>query len=365
MGDASMSDEFCRLAVDVVSWRLEAMPRESMESGYLLTLVNDEQERAAVLRFLKAADQKRALVSRLLAQASCARALDIPFRSVRICRTKGRKPYCPAAKGFNFNISHEGDYVVLASERECLVGVDVCSAHQIERLSAEDLERSFRSSFTQAEWNLILEKGIFSTFWSLKESFVKARGDGLRFELGRLDFSKCDGTLLLDTELQKDWHFDVEQLDAKHVASVARGPYEAIVDEIGDFKKTMPRTNTQAIFSKERPPFRKLEVDDLLPEEYLERLLTIRSNFHHAPLSSLSSIKLRGRPGLSDNNLFLLRSAQDIQEDDHQEEEEEEEEKQEQHEVRLRGAKEVSPTKLQQPTKKTMKKQQQHRCRLS
>jgi 4'-phosphopantetheinyl transferase len=36
-----------------------------------------------------------------------------------------------AAPNFNFNVSHEGEFVVLASEPVCIVGVDVAAPGQL------------------------------------------------------------------------------------------------------------------------------------------------------------------------------------------------------------------------------------------
>lgn len=35
------------------------------------------------------------------------------------------------APNFNFNVSHEGDYVVLASEPLCICGIDVAAPQQV------------------------------------------------------------------------------------------------------------------------------------------------------------------------------------------------------------------------------------------
>lgn len=83
----------------------------------------------------RADDRKRSMVSRLLRRAMCSRALGVAWSEVKIDKTKGRKPFAvapggrnpPWAPNFNFNISHEGDWVVGVAEGFCLCGVDVAA----------------------------------------------------------------------------------------------------------------------------------------------------------------------------------------------------------------------------------------------
>jgi 4'-phosphopantetheinyl transferase len=73
------------------------------------------------------------------------------------------------------------------------VGVDVMR-HDLQKNTSEFF-RLMRRKFTDNEWNCIeqqagdLEKlRSFYRHWSLKESFVKADGAGLSWDLRRLDF---------------------------------------------------------------------------------------------------------------------------------------------------------------------------------
>ncbi|KAL6752000.1 hypothetical protein V8C86DRAFT_1814407 [Haematococcus lacustris] len=173
--------------------------RECLEA--LLPL--DEQ--AAVARFLKADDQVRALVSRLLQRAAIARVCHVKLSEARIQRTKGGKPFScttrpPDAPNFNFNVSHEGDWVVLASEPVLVVGCDVAGPQQHRprpgRTWADTL-KLFKDQLSEAEWGTITgfsceeqQAAAFQRHWSLKEAFVKARGDGLGFApLSRASFT--------------------------------------------------------------------------------------------------------------------------------------------------------------------------------
>jgi 4'-phosphopantetheinyl transferase len=127
----------------------------------LLTLV-PEHERAEVLKFRYFDDKKRALLSRLMQRTACARVANVHQSDVVLSRTKGKKPFfawremavgagcdqkdtqnpkhqprqfLPNAPNFNFNVSHEGDFVVLVSEPVAIVGVDVGAARQARRLA--------------------------------------------------------------------------------------------------------------------------------------------------------------------------------------------------------------------------------------
>jgi len=273
-----------------------------------------------VLRFLKSEDQKRALLSRLLAQAACSWL--VPYEDVTIRRTRGRKPFClnETPLNFNFNVSHEGDFVVLASETQCLVGVDVCSATSLRQTKDfEELRSSFRASFAAREWRRIesastVDEGFrfFRTFWSCKEAFVKARGDGLQFDLGRLDFSS-DGVFRLDGRENRRFRFDVEHLDSEHVVAVCRGPVDAIVDSYGDFTRTMDfAADCTAAIRAERDEFRTVRVEDLLPAKHRQQLLRLRGGLS-APAPDDADCPVAPSPvveegplqtsGISDNNL--------------------------------------------------------------
>jgi 4'-phosphopantetheinyl transferase len=98
------------------------------------------------MKFRFTADQKRALVSRLLQRRACFEATGVPWKSVSIARTKGGKPFmankpmggaAPAslAPNWNFNVSHEGKYVVLAAEPNALCGVDVAAPEESRALA--------------------------------------------------------------------------------------------------------------------------------------------------------------------------------------------------------------------------------------
>lgn len=84
----------------------------------------------------------RAVACRLLQRAACHEAYGVAHTAALIQRTKGGKPYLAArpdtalngtpdpGPNWNFNVSHEGHYVVLAAEPLLLCGVDVAAPDQ-------------------------------------------------------------------------------------------------------------------------------------------------------------------------------------------------------------------------------------------
>ena len=90
------------------------------------------------------------------------------------------KPYFPGT-AIHFNISHSGDYKVLAIA-ETPVGVD------IEKVRKADLRVANR--FAQTEKDYVLEKDNnyrFFEIWTKKEAYLKYKGTGLRGGLDSFD----------------------------------------------------------------------------------------------------------------------------------------------------------------------------------
>ena len=192
-----------RWAVDAEAWRPHAAEWRFLES------LLPPSEVLAAAKMARVADRKRALVSRLMQRRCVAAALGLPDESVAIARTKGSKPYDAtprtgqgARPNFNFNVSHEGRLVVLASDPVLLIGIDVSAPFELrEGPSLGDFDAvrdTFSGVLSATEWALIeAAEGeaermrAFRRQWSRKESFVKARGDGLAYALARVEFRPC------------------------------------------------------------------------------------------------------------------------------------------------------------------------------
>ncbi len=133
-----------------------------------------EYRRDKVNRLVNEADKKASLCAGLL--------IDRFIGKTEIKFGKYGKP-C-AVNGKQFNISHSGNYVIIAvSDTE--VGCDV------EMLKNVDYERLGRIVFHENELVAIKnaedKQECFYRFWTMKEAFIKCLGEGFHFKTSSLD----------------------------------------------------------------------------------------------------------------------------------------------------------------------------------
>ncbi|XP_062198382.1 uncharacterized protein LOC133901103 isoform X2 [Phragmites australis] len=250
-----------RWLVDIRSWRPSPAQFHAAAAGL------PPHERPAVARFVKDDDRKRALVSRLLQYSLVHHVLGIPFDQINICRTIEGKPYLnknATFPNFNFSTSHQGDYVGIASEPLCLVGLDIVSISKPQGETVTEFISSFTSYLTDHEWGCIVRSDThtevlteFYRYWCLKEAFVKATGAGVGFGLHRLEFHHehwSNISIRIDGEESRKWRFWLFKLDEMHLASIARGHPE---DAVNNYKETLSN-----LFIKEEQLHATLEIQE-------------------------------------------------------------------------------------------------------
>ncbi|KAK2400433.1 4'-phosphopantetheinyl transferase superfamily [Trifolium repens] len=227
-----------RWVVDISKWN----PQPTHFSLALSLLPS--QQHSSIIRFFKFEDRKRALISQMLQYALLYDLIKINIPFI-IKRTSQNKPYLDLLDydklgltifpNFNFNVSHHGDYVAIASEPLCLVGIDIVSFDipQGGETVAEFI-RVFSSYFSTLEWDNIVNAGTsddvlieFYKYWSLKEAYVKAMGSGLIEGLNKVEFSHSNWkniSATMDGKVMDLWRFWLIELGERHCVAIARGP---------------------------------------------------------------------------------------------------------------------------------------------
>lgn len=135
------------------------------------------ERRERIIRFKREEDALRALAGELFSRRILSRRLNLGEDDVRILRDDRGKPFLPDFKGIHFNLSHSGRWVLMAVSGRP-VGADV------EKIRPVSAELGLRY-FSQRESDLLFSKdgeerlALFYELWTVKESFIKATGEGL------------------------------------------------------------------------------------------------------------------------------------------------------------------------------------------
>ncbi|XP_055658402.1 L-aminoadipate-semialdehyde dehydrogenase-phosphopantetheinyl transferase isoform X3 [Falco biarmicus] len=118
------------------------------------------EEKDRIGQFVFARDAKAALAGRLLIRKLIAEKLCIPWNEIHLQRTSKGKPFLANNEfsiysNYNFNVSHQGDYAVLAAEPELQVGIDIMKTNLPGSSSIPNFFRIMKRQFTETEWGVI------------------------------------------------------------------------------------------------------------------------------------------------------------------------------------------------------------------
>lgn len=154
-------------------------------------LSSDELERAGRFRFER--DQNRFVMARAILRRLLGRYLEKDPRELRFMYTSHGKPYLENDAGHDtlcFNLSHSGAMVIYAFARKRNIGIDMEEVrHDVM------IDPVMQRFFTQEECSMLdslhESKRIesFFTYWTRKEAFIKATGEGVSFPIEQCDVS--------------------------------------------------------------------------------------------------------------------------------------------------------------------------------
>lgn len=223
-----------RWAFNAKTWK-PTLDQIVAASSYIQT-----EEKLRISRYVFQDDAKSSLIGRLILRKFAHISNKIKYEDVRFGRDGHGKPYLIGIgdKFVNFNVSHQGDYVVLAGNTKKNIGIDVMKIEPPANKNIQEFFRIMNRQFSSFEWAKIrsysseLEQvASFYRMWCLKESYVKNIGLGITIPL--VDISFCVkselkvGEIVTDTKLyvknvlKEDWLFEETLLDDKHAVAVA------------------------------------------------------------------------------------------------------------------------------------------------
>lgn len=185
-------------------------------------------ERARKERFLQAKDRQQHVIARALVRTTLSRYADVRPEAWTFATNRYGRPEIasPDVGPLRFNLSHTKGLVacIVAWDRE--IGIDV---ENLERPTdyVELAQRFFAPSEAAVVAGLPPERQreAFFDFWTLKESYIKARGMGLALPLGDFAFRLADPVTIDFTGSIVDdpasWRFERLRPSASHKLAAA------------------------------------------------------------------------------------------------------------------------------------------------
>lgn len=142
------------------------------------------ERKSRVLAFRRREPAYTSIVAGLLLQTLVEEKLGISPQALVLEKNENGKPTVQGHPAFYFNLSHAGDYVVLA-HGDVPLGVD------IEQIRTQNLHVAKRC-YTEAEYAYVAgddseENHRFFYLWTMKESYLKLTGDGISVPLNSFE----------------------------------------------------------------------------------------------------------------------------------------------------------------------------------
>jgi len=190
-----------------------------------------EDERLAADRFYFESGRRQALITRALVRVALSRYCGLQPEEWRFVRDeRGRPHVAPDMRPAGlpaFNLSHTRGLIACAVTGAGAIGADVEQVEQ-RRSSLTIADRYFAATESAALEALPLAEQTdrFFHYWTLKESYIKARGKGLAIPLGDFAFAfegECGLSVTFEPSLQdapENWRFWLCRPSPEHVAAV-------------------------------------------------------------------------------------------------------------------------------------------------
>ncbi len=160
-----------------------------------------DEERARNRRFRFEVDRRADCTTRALCRTVLSRYADVAPGDWQFVKGAHGKPEIAApspALPLRFNLSHTRDYVVCAVALDCDLGVDIeCVQRSNDVLSIADHYFSPRETRDLFALPPSQQENRFFDYWTLKEAYMKASGEGVSLGLDNFSFELGAGDIAL------------------------------------------------------------------------------------------------------------------------------------------------------------------------
>ena len=225
------------LSGEIHVWTASLDPSKGEIERMRSVLSNEEKKKASYYKFKL--EQHRYIITKAVLRILISAYLDLePGKIILEARKKG-KPYVIHEPSLFFNIANSHDICVYAFSRDNEVGIDI---EKIRNLP--DLDLLIEKNLTSREKAYFLKDphnrlSRFFQFWTFKESYLKAIGEGMRLTPENLEFSLEEGTIRLRSVMYgfdaTNWQFKGFSREGNYTGALTYTGKETVIKEM-DFE---------------------------------------------------------------------------------------------------------------------------------
>ncbi len=137
----------------------------------------DVEKQNRILRFRRWQDAQRSLLGDILVRAVICQQLQCSNRELVFSKNKAEKPFIKNSSQLHFNLSHAGEWVVVALDSSP-VGIDVERVRSLDGDIAKFIlsPRDYQELTSKKESE---RASFFYELWTMQESYIKYMGKGL------------------------------------------------------------------------------------------------------------------------------------------------------------------------------------------
>ena len=212
--------------------RLDALAQLSeaeLLARYAALLTPEEEARRR--RYLFEHSRRQHLLARVLVRSALSRYAAVDPRAWRFEANAHGRPHIAApalAAPLEFNLSHTEGLIACLVGRSAEIGVDV--EYTPRKSAYAQVARRFFSASEAAALRALPEEAKrerFFAYWTLKESYIKARGLGLALPLDAFSFTLAGSriSIAFDARIADEpnaWQFTRLALSAEHACAIAQ-----------------------------------------------------------------------------------------------------------------------------------------------
>ena len=226
-----MQDSVIPLAADQAHlWYIvaEKARSEALHADYLALLSSAERDRYKRYHFDK--DRVLYLLTRVLIRTTLSRYADLPPEAWEFEENHYGKPHLASppedAAGLSFNLTNTQGLVALVIARNIPVGVDAEYLNRpVKVLSLADRFFSPDEVIELRGHAPARQERRFLRYWTLKESYIKARGKGLSIPLDSFSMLLHPETIGITLHSEPgsadEWQFEQRVLPSQHLVAMA------------------------------------------------------------------------------------------------------------------------------------------------